>query len=493
MGLMVFRLPGLSNESPVEDLTKSSVLGGHDRSPMMTRANVRGGRLTLARENDESGPSVVPWEVPNAGKLMLATTTLMERDRPYYLLVELARGKINQVRNQYADWVAGGLQTIPAVESLIKEATRHFAKGVMDSPDKAGDVSAGMALQTALTASETLARQYTEQVFRLRLGRGGKLDVSWGCRVCEPPAKGMDDVFRLSFNTVNVPLSWRDIEPTQSNYNWESADATVQWARDRGFNVAAGPLLDFSPGGLPDWVAKGDNDPVSLKSLVCDYIDTVVSRYRGRINRWLVSTGANGSDSLKLGEEDLIRLTALAADATWQIDSNLQVLFGISRPFGDYKAKGAHEYSGFIYADTLLRAGLPFAGVEMEFLPASGPRSDFARDSLDTSKQLDLFGLLGIPVHVTLGYPASRVTDDRAGVSPEGIGHWKDLSSIAQAEWASAFSSLALCKSFVAGVTWDHLSDAQPHRVPNGGLVDSRGLIRPAFDRLREIREKFVK
>ena len=52
---------------------------------------------------------------------------------------------------------------------------------------------------------------------------------------------------------------------------------------------------------------------------------------------------------------------------------------------------------------------------------------------------------------------------------------------------------LIVCKSYVSGVLWDHLSDADPHRLPNSGLVDARGAIKPAFDRLRALREEHLK
>jgi hypothetical protein len=64
---------------------------------------------------------------------------------------------------------------------------------------------------------------------------------------------------------------------------------------------------------------------------------------------------------------------------------------------------------------------------------------------------------------------------------------------VAQADWAAAFASLALCKSYVTGVFWDHLADATPHRIPHGGLVDARGQLKPAFDRLRALREARLK
>ena len=54
----------------------------------------------------------------------------MFRDRPYQLLAELARGKINQVRNQYADWQGGGLAANDEVEFHLGRATRRIRRGI---------------------------------------------------------------------------------------------------------------------------------------------------------------------------------------------------------------------------------------------------------------------------------------------------------------------------------------------------------------------------
>ena len=37
--------------------------------------------------------------------MLTSTATLRSREEPYRLLVELARGKLNQVRNQLTEWV----------------------------------------------------------------------------------------------------------------------------------------------------------------------------------------------------------------------------------------------------------------------------------------------------------------------------------------------------------------------------------------------------
>ena len=288
-----------------------------------TRSEIRDDLLILERDVNESGPAYIPWEVPRAGRIVVPTTTLMSRDRPYRLTAELARGKINQVRNQYADWLAGGLHLAPDVDALL--ATHPLAETLMAGDTPAADNRGNEALSLAVEAADALVARYQEQVYRLRHQRQAKFDTALGCRISAVPARGLDDVVRLAFNAACVPLTWSAIEPTESGYRWAEADAAVAWAADRNLRVFAGPLIDFSEAGLPEYVRKLVNDQVTLKSLMCDYVQTVANRYRGEISRWLITSGSNGSSVLGLSEEDLIRLTAIAADAAWQIDPNLQL------------------------------------------------------------------------------------------------------------------------------------------------------------------------
>jgi hypothetical protein len=495
MHTMSFRVPAGLPEPVAEDLLRSAIAGGHDRAPTSTRCELDSDILKLSREIHESGPAYIPWQIPGHGRLITPTTTLMFRERPYHLTAELARGKLNQVRNQYAEWVGGGLVASPEIEALLQRTTHLFGEALLDMPAPAADRRADESLALGFEAADLLVRKYQDQVFRLRHQRQAKFDTAIGCGISAPPPRGIDDVCRLAFNAVCVPLTWRQIEPTEAGYQWAEADAAIAWANDRNLRVFAGPLVDFGETGLPDYVRRLADDPVALKSLMQDYVETVVNRYRGKVSRWLVTSGANGSDVAGLSEEDLIRLTAMAADAAWQIDSNLQLAFGVSQPFGDYLGGAGYEYSPFVYADTLMRAGLPFAGIDVEWDFGTGPRGTYCRDVLEGSRLLDLYGLLGVPIQVNLCYPSSAEPDPLA-YSEETVsnsGCWRDFTPASQAEWATTFGTLAACKTYVSGVFWEHLTDATSHRLPHCGLVDASGSIKPAFDRLRLIREVHLK
>src|SRR5262245_16798872 len=110
MGTLTFHLPPDLPLDAAAELEHAGMLGGQDNMPYAAQVAVEPGDLIVSRNTEESGYVMAPWEVEGAGLLMTATPTVIERAEPYQLQAELARGKVNQVRAQEADWRMGGLQ-----------------------------------------------------------------------------------------------------------------------------------------------------------------------------------------------------------------------------------------------------------------------------------------------------------------------------------------------------------------------------------------------
>src|SRR5687767_14373360 len=102
MGKMIFELPPDLAADARQELEHASVAGGQDIMPYPTDVHVTADRLVLVRAMDESGSLQAPWRVGPLGQYMSTSATLMEREQPYQLPLELARGKVNQVRCQTA-------------------------------------------------------------------------------------------------------------------------------------------------------------------------------------------------------------------------------------------------------------------------------------------------------------------------------------------------------------------------------------------------------
>ena len=100
---------------------------GADELPWFGRAYMSGNQLIVERAESDSGSVYVPWRIDGHGVLLVATSTLMERERPYQLEVELARGTINRLRNQLAQWEALGLIVSDGMRKQVLSMTHDFA------------------------------------------------------------------------------------------------------------------------------------------------------------------------------------------------------------------------------------------------------------------------------------------------------------------------------------------------------------------------------
>jgi hypothetical protein len=167
------------------------------------------------------------------------------------------------------------------------------------------------------------------------------------------------------------------------------------------------------------------------------------------------------------------------------------LIIGIAQPWGDYMATEERTHSPFIFADTLIRAGLNLSAVDLDWIMGISPYGSYCRDLLEASRLLDLYALLGVPLQLTLGYPSSDSYEANADPALRvDAGHWHSgFSPELQADWLEAFGSLALCKPYVRGISWVHHSDAESHQFPHCGLIDANGVPKPALNRLRKLRE----
>jgi hypothetical protein len=495
MGTMTFQLPVSLPAEAARELKRACMAGGPDNSPWPTELDLGPQQLRVSRVVDESGYLILPWSIDRRGLMMGTSATLIERPRPYNLLVEMARGKVNQVRCQAFDWRAGGLQISAELERLIHDASQAFGRASTAAAAEEASKHAQNALDLAYETAEHLVGAYVAQVFHIRHQRQARLDSTLGCRLGPtPPPPDFATQLTSAFNSVCLPLSWSSIESEEGSYRWDESDALVDWAHQHKLDVSAGPLIDFSSAQLPAWLWSWEHDLPHLAAFTCKFVETVVRRYRSRIRRWQLTAASNCADVLSLSEDNLLGLTYRLAESARQIDPSLELIVGIAQPWGEYMTVADRAHSPFIFADTLIRSGLNLSGLDVELIMGVTPRGSYCRDVLEISRLLDMYALLGVPLRVTLGYPSSAESDADADpdLHVEG-GHWGDgFTPEVQAAWVAEVTALVLCKPYVQGVQWTHFRDTEPHQFPHCGLVDARDRVKPALSKLRELREKHL-
>lgn len=470
---------------------------GHDLLPTSKHIVIENGQLVCHHSVGQSATFFLPWPVDGLGQLMLRTATLLDRPKPYQLQVELARGKLNQVRSQLADWQSAGLEPSRASRESLDQAMRHFVRAVSHQHDPATTAAeATLALKHGVAAAESLTRDYTRQALTARHRQYAQLGTLLACSLGHsPPQKKWHRKLLSAFNSAVVPVNWKHVEPNEGEYCWDAYDRQVRWCQKNRLVTRGGPLLHFGPEGIPDWLWLWEGDFANLVSFASDFAETVVSRYLGRVRVWVVTSGANSAELLSLNEEQRLRLTVKILEVARQIDPDAQFVIRIDQPWGQYASARSDQLSPLDFADALLRADLGLSGVDLEIAVGYQPGGVVPRDLMELSLLLDRWANLGVPLWLTLAFPSSDEPDPLAKrkVLPAKAAWRRAWDEQAQADWLGVAVRLALAKPAIQGIACTHFSDAELHDWPHAGLLREDGTPKPAFEELVRIRREHLR
>ena len=469
-------------------------LTGADGRVFPTRIEVDEQIVGCRRSTSESCKFHVAFPVQGFGRPMISTASLPEREQPYLLVVELARGKIVQIRNQASVWELAGMQ-IPATFAAPSQAAyRAFSLAASSqSQPEESTRQATEALQYAFQAADILTQGYATQALSGRLQRFGGLPASVGCDLQGAvPAPDASELFAAAFNAATVAVPWSSIETVEGEYNWDPVDRQLDWCEEQKLLVRGGPLIDLGPDGLPPWLARWEHDIFNLRTFICDFVETAISRYVGRIRIWEIAARANSGGALTLNEESRLMLTASVLGIARQIDEEGQLFVRVDQPWGDYQARGQHRLSPLQFVDALHRSGVGLAGVNLELAMGYLPRGSAHRDLMEISRLIDSWSVLNLPVHVTLASPSTSADDPLSHsdweVDPRLWPH--DSAENNQAEFLDRVMELLLAKPTVAGVFLSHFSDADPHQYPVAGVLREDSTPKPVLERLISQRQR---
>ena len=486
MGLMRFIFPP---DRITEETAQQAYLSGYDRTPWKNQVRVGDDQMELERSVSDSANLHIPWPVANRGLVTLSTSTLMEREAPYHLPLELARGEIGQIRNQMSDWKAQGLEIPEEVDEKLADAVAYFAQAaVVEHGSSQSTDLAERAISAALDATDVLSACYAQQVLANRRRGAQKLSTFLGANLgLSPLDEYASTQFLDTFNAANIPLSWREIQISQGKYSWEVSDKQLQWCGASGLRVCAGPLLHFDEQYIPDWLTLYEGDFDNLFSFVSDFVQAVVDRYRNRVDIWQCAGRVNTSDVVSLTEEERIRLVARSVELARALDPDAPVLVSFDQPWAEYLNRREMDFPPLHFADALVRAGLGVSGVMLEMNVGYYPGGTLPRDPLEFSRLIDYWSLLGVPLFLSLSVPSAWQADPlarRRTSLPE-----ESWTAKIQEAWVERYLPLLLAKPNVHGILWNQLRDSEPHDFAHGGLFDLRRHPKPALRKLASIRK----
>ncbi len=495
MGVLKFLLPSNDLARRLPGFRKAYITG-LDRTPGRLNIEFRNGQMACFRETSESGRLFVPWSIAGYGTPIVGTATLAERSTPYTLALELARGKLNDVRNQTADWVQMGLRVSPELSQVLAQARTTFIQAAMstDSPERCL-AAAQASLEASSQAGDMVTEAYLSQILQNRLASAGKLTTHLGCMLTSDPDKVPEAAqWPSAFNAALISVSWKQIAPSEGKYRWDLLDAQLDFCRHNQLEIEAGPLIEFRPSALPDWIWLWERDQETISGFATDFVRQAVSRYRGKVPLWHVVARPASQEILGLSEEEQIRITARAVQAARQADPGAQLSIGIDRPWAEWMSSSHFQLGPLHLCDYLLRSDLGISSIAIEIAPGFTSPGSHLRDLFEFSRLLDLYSLLNVPLHLIIAIPSASGSDPAADSTIQvDVAQWPvPPDDASQASWAARWLTLGLAKPFVRTVTWHHYSDHLPHVYPHAGLFRPDGTAKPIFPWLQSLRQDVI-
>ena len=479
--------------------TTGAVAMGPESVPTPAEISFRDGLLVVNRKDEQPVGVAVLWQVGENDTLHVETTRLMPRDKPYLLNVELARFRLMRIMQKQEDWNLFELgKASERFTTRFEEAEDLFSEalGRLHEPAEAAEL-ADRSLAMAVELSEQLAAYHSDLLINRRKAANAFVKHIFGCRVDSTVQnEKYRETLAGNFDYAIVPMGWKQLQPQENAFATDPVDDWIETLSRKRVPAIAGPLIRLGADQVPDWMVIWEHDFDMLRELAYEYVQKVVTRYRRGVAVWNVASGVATNSSFTLSFEQIIELTRLLVTQVKSILPNARTIVTINQPYGEYLARGRSAVSPIQYAEFVTQAGINFDafGLEIEMgVPTPGM---FVRDLFQISTMLDKYGALGRPVFLTaVGCPGRWLPDpsdtSEGRLDPSSAGQWhRPWDPELQAEWMEAVYQVALSKPFVESIAWGNLADLH-QTMPGGGLLDDMLRPKPAFNKLRQLREKF--
>ncbi len=466
-------------EVPAEFDLSTVYLVGADSVPVRGEFAYAEGEIRCRKR--AAGPSalVAMWDVKGFGQVMLETVRLPERPGAYNLNLELARSRMMRLVQKREDW---GLFDIPdahQVNEKFNEARNLLIEALenLDDPPRAS-ILADRCLALAVPLSEQTAAVHAELLLHRRISTRSFSAGVFGCQI-DLASTDENSRRRLisAADFAMVPMPWKLIEPTEQMCGWRPLDDWADFLRRAKMPMAAGPLVHFSQNYIPDWLYIWEHDYETVRGLLYEHIERVVTRYAASVGLWNVISGLHVNSHFSFTFDQIMDLTRMSINLVKKISPNAKTMVEIAQPWGEYYARNQRSIPPMIYAEMATQSSVPFDvfGLQLSFgIPRDGC---WLRDLFQLSMMLDRFAPLGKPLIVTrLGVPSASSDATKNGGSWRRA--WNDQ---AQAKWLEAVTNIILSKPFVEAICWNQLTDNDAATIPGSGLFNVDYSAKPAF------------
>ncbi len=448
----------------------TAYLVGSDNVPIRGDFTYDNGEIFCRKRAAGPAALVLLWETHNFGAIELETTRLPERDEPYILNVELARGRMMRFVQKREEWGLLDLAEAQGVNDKAGECRDLLIEALIhvDEPATAS-IYADRCLATALPLAEQAALTHADLLLQRRVSTRSFPRGAFGCladvtNTTEPYRRlliGNNDF-------IQVPIPWKTIEPQEQKYDWTVTDEWLDFLRRARMPVVAGPLVQFSEASIPDWLYIWEHDYETVRDFLYEHIDRVVTRYANQAAYWNVLSGLHVNAQFSFTFDQLMDLTRMTVGLVKKTNASARTMVELTQPWGEYYATNQRSIPPLLYAEMIVQSGISFDmfALQLRFgIPRDGC---WQRDLFQISSLLDRFAPFGKPLMVSgMQVPSQPESSGGAGV-------WrKPWSEGLQSKWLEAVTDIALSKPFVEAISWRDLIDTPTMAIPHGGLANA--------------------
>ncbi len=468
MKFQVFREGKIVNEFTLSGVYLVGTDGISIRRAKITFAD---GCIECIRPNLETAGLALLWPIEGFGRILLPTTCLPERDRPYILNVELARAKLMQITNRREDW--SFFDNLEGMEEISKESQELFIKAIQSIKDApAAAQLADSALRKATIYSEKLAVRQGKSIFDKRRKSHGFGRGCLGCRL-DPNLMAKSAYLDRAleyFASVTLPINWARIEPRQGHFDFSLIDNCMMVLNRRKVVISAGPLLHFAQDHLPDWLLRSGAGFEKMRELAYQFVSKVVARYAQVVHRWYVISGLNAFNQFNFNFEQILEMTRAANMAVRAAGSRAIRIVEVSSPWGEYYATTPNSIPPFVYMDMVVQSGTSFDAFGLQMRFGRDETGMHLRDMMHISSLLDCFAPIAKPLYVTdVEIPSEN---GRQRFNPDVAGVWhRKWDPTRQSQWLERFYKIALSKPYVEAVNYGSLADGDGGAIAHSGLL----------------------
>lgn len=445
--------------------------------------------LECKKPNLETAGLALLWPIDDFGKVLLPTTCLPERKRPYNLNVEITRAKLMQVINKREDW--SFFNNMEGLQHISRQAQDLLIQAIQNIKDPPlASQLADESLKKAIVFSEQLAVQQAESLFNSRIKMHGFGRGCLGCKIDPtlidyPPY--VDKLLEL-FGSVMVPINWAQIEPQKGKYDFSSIDACIETLGGRKLTFAAGPLLCFSRQYLPRWLLESKAGFEKTRETAYQFASRIVTRYAGTIRAWCAISGLNIFNHFRFNFEQVLEMTRAANMAVKAASDRALKIIEISNPWGEYYATTPHTIPPLVYVDMVVQSGINFDAFGLQMRFGKNQPGMHVRDMMQISAVLDYFVPVAKPLYITAVAVPSQ--NGNGPQKPDVAGIWHhQWDQERQAQWIEQFYKIALSKPFVDTVMYSNLADTENTTIAYSGLLTGRFVPKKSFSTLKNLHD----